>query len=287
MAKRTGIMLAYGFDERRLTRFHKPYLLQPKLEGDRRRAVLDSSMKHYHLLTSSAAISKATPCINEELDQRFLKARIELDGEAYNHGMPHELIHGIASRTVLLHEEHNLLEFHIFDIVSQKDQHFRLLTLKAMELQGYFDSPHLVRVPYKEATCLEEVIEYYEEQVEAGYEGIIIRDPRAPYVRRKAVTMMKAKPSVSDDFEVIGYKQEYDINGQPKESLGAITCRTDDGEEFDCGSGFKRNTGKAQHQREFLWRIRQDLIGRRAKIRFQSYTTARKVPKMLRFVDWV
>ena len=41
MGKRTGIMLCYPFEEKRLNKWNPPYIIQPKLDGERCRAVYD------------------------------------------------------------------------------------------------------------------------------------------------------------------------------------------------------------------------------------------------------
>jgi hypothetical protein len=38
---RTGIMLCYPFEEKRLNKWGNKFLLQPKLDGDRCRAIFD------------------------------------------------------------------------------------------------------------------------------------------------------------------------------------------------------------------------------------------------------
>ena len=43
--KRKGIMLCYPFEEKRLNKWAPPYLVQPKLDGERMRAILDTEGK--------------------------------------------------------------------------------------------------------------------------------------------------------------------------------------------------------------------------------------------------
>ena len=45
MAKREGIMLAYPFDRKRLDKYTSPLIIQPKLNGDRCRAVIDAQVR--------------------------------------------------------------------------------------------------------------------------------------------------------------------------------------------------------------------------------------------------
>ena len=103
MAKRQGIQLCYPFEEKRLEKWEPPYLVQPKLDGERCRAecwveTRDDSKLDWFLKSSEQNIFNSVPHINKAIkDQRILR-NMELDGELYLHGMNFSDIHSIQLR---------------------------------------------------------------------------------------------------------------------------------------------------------------------------------------------
>jgi ATP-dependent DNA ligase len=84
---------------------------------------------------------------------------------------------------------------------------------------------------------------------------------------------MKFKPRKSDTYEIIGFKEEISLKGEPKGSLGALICWDDMHTRFDVGSGFTRA------EREYLWEIRATLPGKRVTVKYQHLTPGRRVPR--------
>jgi len=279
---RTGIMTPYGFTEKRFHKYNKPCFVQPKVEGDRLRVPFSIKDGVPLLLSSGGKVKVSVPHIEKILKEKgsFLKG-MELDGELYVHGMPHEIIRSIVSPTVMLHPDHEQMEYHIFDLIHEQwPQRVRFYRLQALDLFP------LILVPTWPVYTLDELTKRYEQCLEQGYEGVIIRDPEAPYERGKKTTkatcIMKLKPSEIGIYEVTAFVEEVSITGEPKGALGSLQLIDQRGEFFYVGSGFKRP------EREHLWSIREDIPGRLAEIRYQALTKDRKVPKMQsfkRFVD--
>ena len=270
---RSGIMLCYPFEEKRLLKWTPPYIIQPKLDGERCRYVRygDSSM----LLSSEENITYGVPHIKDFLDS-FPNLNYELDGELYAHGMYHEQIHSIVSREKTLHENYQVIKFHVFDVVVDLPQHKRIELLNKIEAELYHDAKarFCIRfVPYYIANNLEDVMRCYEHILEEGYEGIIVREFTSPYIRRRSPMIMKFKPKKSDEYLITGYVEEVSIKGEPKGTLGALICVGDDGTYFKVGTGFTRD------DRERLWAIRDSLLGKSVEISYQHLTHAYNVPR--------
>lgn len=272
MSKRTGIMLATMFTEKLFNKMQKPVFVQPKIEGDRLRAVCSEG--EIQLLSSGAKERISIPHIADELDRLGFK-NCELDGEVYVHGMKHSEIRSIVSRTVNLHSDYSKMEYHVFDIVNGDRQWKRV-----SELNWSFetvDSDTIKIIPSASITHIEDLQKYYEWYLDLGYEGIIIRDRNALYTRRKCTTLLKLKPRVSETFEIVGYNEEHDLEGTPKGTFGSFICKTSEGQLFNAGSG------PTKYQRYLLWKHRDHFVNTLhiIKIRFQAYTKLRKVPKLL------
>jgi DNA ligase-1 len=275
MAKRAGILLCYPFEEKRLAKWAPPYIVQPKLDGERCRAVYDIDLG-WQLVSSELNVFNSVPHINQALELSNIPHDIELDGELYVHGMSFEGVHSIVSRTVNLHEAYKQMQFHIFDTVDLTlPQWERFKVLMALPKLR----PGLRIVPMHTAENLDGIMKAYDEILELGYEGIIIRHIDAPYIRRRSTFVMKFKPKKEDYYEVIGWKQMVDKNGHPKEMLGALICKGDDGTEFSVGSGMN-DAFRIEN-----WPDPEHLIGMVAKVQYQHITSGKNVPRFPVFVE--
>ena len=266
--KRTGIMLCYPFEEKRLAKWEPPYIVQPKLDGERCRLLNDGHT--ILLLSSTEEIITSVPHINK-LAARDLPSG-EFDGELYVHGWTFEEIHSVVSRSVNLHPTHYEIEYHIFDYVSADPQFERTLALRELDERLSKTSPFYV-VPSYLAHDLDDVMLARNAFVTQGYEGIIVRHATAPYVRKRSTGMMKFKPKKSDAYLIVGTIEERDKYGNPKDRLGALVCRGDDGTEFRVGSGF------TAAQRVELWRNPEALHGLFVKVEYQALTPGRGCPR--------
>jgi len=260
-------MLAYPFEEKRLDKWPKPWLVQPKLDGDRCRAVFNREGE-VTLLSSEENIITSVPHIVEALENMGLRD-LELDGELYSHGVSHQTIHGTVARTVNLHPEHEQIQYHIFDFVSDKAQIDR-----SMELRSNIKDTEFIKVVRTEvAETIDQVLDKLTRFSEDGYEGVIVRNIAYPYMRKRSTGMMKWKPRKSDYYMIVGYEEEISIHGEPKGSLGALWLSSD-GERFKVGSG----SFLTKERRQDLWQVRDSLINKIAYVKYQ-HLTDRHVPR--------
>lgn len=263
-----GIMKCYPFEEKRLAKWEPPYIVQPKYDGIRCRA-LPLENGDFLLLSSEENPIFSVPHINKACNDQL--PRIEFDGELYSHGMSFEQITSITSRTVNLHYLHEMIRYHIFDIVEEGHQASRLshLTKTPLKLP-------LQQAPFWICESLDDIMRVYDQLIKDGYEGIIVRHFEAPYERKRSTWVMKFKPKKEDSYEIVGTQEEISVAGQPKGSLGALVLRSGDGQVFSVGTGF------TQEQRQKLWEV--PLIGKIAKVKYQ-HLTDRKVPRFPVFVE--
>lgn len=274
---RTGIMLCYPFEEKRLSRWTPPYLVQPKLDGERCRLLrLESGITI--LLSSEENIFYSVPHINKTADS--LPIGIELDGELYCHGLSFEDIHSRVSRTVNLHPQHDEIEFHCFDIIAGDSQLERTLHLNK-EKSGWFSFQYLKLVPTVICETFEDVMRTYDAYIEMGYEGIIVREVGAPYVRRRINTIMKFKPKKKDIYTIAAVNEEIAQDGTPKGIVGSLSCTSDEGTVFNAPKG----RGMTTEKRKELWRLRHMLIGKDVVIQYQNIISGSGKPKFGMFID--
>ena len=274
--KREGVQLAYPFEEKRLMKWSPPYIVQPKLDGIRCRAVrLENG---YVLFSSTEEVIFSVPHILDYLNN-YHYLDVELDGELYVHGWSFEDIYSVTSRTTNLHLAHSQVQFHIFDIVLE-DTPQMIRSVELNSLAQRFEKTDVIQiVPHAICETFQDILNCYQEYLNMGYEGIIVRHTDAPYMRKRSTYMMKFKPTKTDTYQIVGYKQEVDKNGFPKDRLGALICTSDDGTEFSVGSGF------TDQQRHELWLDKESLPGYNCTIEYQHLTPGRKCPRFPIFVS--
>ena len=119
--------------------------------------------------------------------------------------------------------------------------------------------------------------------IEGGYEGIMIKDPSAPYECKRSHAWLKLKPFIEVSLEVQGVEEG---TGRNEGRLGALICSGDDGGRFiqvNCGSGFTDN------DRADYWTNRNTLFGAVVEVRAdaitqnQDGTYSLRFPRFLRF----
>jgi len=211
-----------------------------------------------------------------------LTGPIELDGELYHKGYTFEQIHSIVGRTVNLSADHEAIQLWLFDLVNEALPQWE--RLKILGRVKSLASPDEVQfVPTKLVESFEEILRAYDEFIEAGYEGIIVRHVDATYVRRRSLFMLKFKPKKEDTYRIIGFAQMVDKYGVPKEMLGSLKCVSNEGEdEFYVGSGMDDNF------RRSYWpaSIAATLVGKFVRVKYQHITSGR-VPRFPVFVEIV
>jgi ATP-dependent DNA ligase len=261
-------MKAYPFTEERLAKWEPPYIVQPKYDGVRCRAIpiAGASGESCLLLSSEENIIYSVPHLNHIIGGLGLKA--ELDGELYCHGMSFEEIISITSRTINLHPDYQRIQFHCFDIVNNQPQMKRSLIIE--NLRGI--NPHLVISPFWLCTDLDDVKRTYDKVISLGYEGIIVRHQMAPYEIKRSLYVMKFKPKKFDTYKIVGWNEEISKDGTPKGRIGSLIMASQTGDEFAVSAGLDDNK-KAE-----LWIVREQLAGREAIVHYQHLTN-RKIPK--------
>jgi ATP-dependent DNA ligase len=267
---RQDIMLCYPFEERRLLepkfKWTFPVIVQPKLDGERCRALCADG--NISLVSSQLNFFRSVPHIIDALRDMDLGV-VELDGELYHHGMDFPSIHSIVSRTAEnLHPSRRDIELHVFDMVrTDTRQAERLVDLFAL-LNAYLaDYPQIKLVESRVANSLPEIMEIFNEYISKGYEGIIVRDPGAIYVRKRSNRILKFKPKKVDHYIITAVNEAVSGEGSAKEMVGSFTCRDYEGNIFGVGAG-----NLSHERRKFYWEHREMLIGKTCVVQYQHLT---------------
>jgi len=144
--------------------------------------------------------------------------------------------------------------------------------------------PHIM-VDLDTAEGKDQLMRYAKDQVNAGFEGIMIKNMGAPYECKRNTFWMKWKPTITVDLEVIGVEEG---TGRNAGRLGALVCSgVDDGKfiTVNVGSGF------SDGDRDDYWTNRNFIIGRTCEIlcdvitQNQDGTYSLRFPRFIRFRD--
>jgi len=144
--------------------------------------------------------------------------------------------------------------------------------------------PHIM-VDLDTAAGKDQLERYAKDNVNAGFEGIMIKEMEAPYVCKRSTDWMKWKPTLTVDLEVVGVEEG---TGRNLGRLGALVCHgIDDGKEItvNVGSGF------SDSDRDDYWINRNLVIGRTAEVlcdvitQNQDGTYSLRFPRFVRFRD--
>ena len=188
--------------------------------------------------------------------------------------------------------------FNIFDIVPLQDfrnGHYNAQLRKRIALLDAMRSvvdimpnvellPHIM-VNLDTSAGKDQLDRYAKDNVNAGFEGIMIKELEAPYVCKRSTDWMKWKPTLTVDLEVVGVEEG---TGRNLGRLGALVCHgIDDGKEItvNVGSGF------SDTDRDDYWTNRNLVIGRTAEVlcdvitQNQDGTYSLRFPRFVRFRD--
>ena len=109
------------------------------------------------------------------------------------------------------------------------------------------------------------------------YEGIMIKDPLAPYECKRSANWLKLKPIISVDLTIVGVEEG---TGKNLNRLGALVCEGMDNGKFiqvNVGSGF------SDLDREVFWANQDQLIGQIVEVYSDAVTKNQNDTYSLRF----
>lgn len=172
-------------------------------------------------------------------------------------------------------------------------------------LKSYIDEIGPARVllhEQEEVNTLDELFEYEETCLMEGYEGLILRDPNAPYKMGRSTVregyLLKLKRFQDAEAEVIGFEERMrngnisttnELGRTSRSShkagkigrgdLGALLLRNSEGVEFACGTGF------SDAERSEIWTNKDRYLGCLAKYKFFPIGV-KEAPRHPVFLGW-
>jgi DNA ligase-1 len=136
--------------------------------------------------------------------------------------------------------------------------------------------PHII-VDLDTAEGKDQLMRYAKDQVNAGFEGIMIKDVGAPYECKRNTFWMKWKPVCDYDLTVVGIELG---TGKNKGRMGALVCEgEDDGKHIIVNVG----SGYTDEERQSYWDNKDAVIGRTAVVMADAITKNQDGSYSLRF----
>ncbi len=253
-------MLAHECTDKNKLRF--PLLVTPKLDGIR------------CLKINGVAVSRTFKPIR----QQFIAQTIEfycpwnVDGEII---IPGKKFNEISSIVMTNSDEVVEFQYWIFDYVkdaASKKYCDRIIDLMDMPVMD--NGKFIVKLIPVCINNLQELDQYEEQCIQEGYEGICIRSPTGPYKfgrsTEKEQYLLKIKRFKDREAIVLGYEEAISVEGDPKDTLGAIYVKDyEEGWEFKIGTGFDGTI------RSEIWNNKEKYLGAIIKYKYQPHGVER------------
>ncbi len=251
-----------------LNKLKFPLLASAKLDGVRA------------VVRDGVVYSRSNKPIPNEWVQRMLGRYEHYDGELIVGEPTSKSCYRDTVSHVMSHDKLNFdLRFYVFDHVQNLAAPYidRLKHVKAKIMQTYIHDQHVVH-------CLDTLLNLEESYLADGYEGLILRDPNAPYKRGRSTMkegyLLKLKRFVDAEATVIGFEERmhngnvaetnelgrtkrssHQANKSGRGDLGALVVRMD-GVQFNIGTGFD------DAERATIWDNQADYLNRLVKFKF-------------------
>ena len=273
-------------------------LLEPKLDGVRVVTIINAENKTASMYTRNGKelenFSHITKAIEANIE--LFERSIVLDGEMVSSSFQ-ALMKQVHRKSDVQSKDARLMLFDILPLSEfQKGKSVlgqRRRSNLVRSMKPVFDKIGSIDViPQKEVDLSSYVGElefkqYNKDAIEAGFEGIMIKDVDAIYESKRSVSWLKQKPFIEVSLEVTNVEEG---TGKNEGKLGALVCSgVDDGKTIvvNVGSGFTDDL------RSDFWNSRDSLPGQIVEVRAdavtqnQDGTYSLRFPRFLRFRGFV
>ena len=269
-------MLATDAD---LTKLVFPLLASAKLDGVRA------------VVRDGVVYSRSNKPIPNRAVQEIFSKYTHFDGELICGDPTSKSCYRDTVSVVMSHDKQaGDIGYYVFDHVQRPVATYSQ-RLAALCTKTYSSADNVILHSQELFTTLEAVLEYEEECLEAGYEGLILRSPAAPYkMGRSTVSegyLLKLKRFADDEATIIGFEERMENTNEKttnelgrshrsshqagkvgRNDLGALLLRTAQGIEFACGTGFN------DEERKQIWDSRATLLG--SLVKYKHFTVGAK-----------
>lgn len=260
-------MLAHSY-EKQADKITFPAAVQPKLDGHRCIATVgaDGSVT---LWSRTQKLITGVPHISAALETLGLTEGTVLDGELYNHAYRNEF----EQLTSLIRQKtpkdgHEAVQYHVYDVPSMPEAPFsdRASFLAEVITDDVRDAVRVVETQAVEDEA--EMREWMSTWLDAGYEGLMIRNTASPYKNGRSRDLQKVK--TFDDAEYTIIKVEEGVGRMAGRAI--FVCAAVNGEEFRC-----KMAGPLDALTE-IWDSKDEYVGKTLTVQYQGLS-ANGIPR--------
>ncbi len=254
-------MLADKWEDRK-DKIEYPIYSQPKLDGIRCIVTKDGMWSRNGKPIISA------PHIKESLNDVFKHyPNLILDGELYADKFANDfnaivsLVKKTKPTTDDLKQSAKYIEYHVYDIPSVDDVFsVRGIDLDKLMLDFNFDC--VKRVETHVVNNEDEVVQWYEDYIERGYEGQMLRTD-GKYENKRSKNLLKHKSFIDEEFTIIDIVEG---EGNRTGTAGYFVFETAEGKPF------KSNVKGTWEETAKMLKDRKKLIGKEATVKYFNLT---------------
>jgi DNA ligase 1 len=264
-------------------------LVEPKLDGVRVLTVVDYESRTVTMYTRNGKELVNFPHIvkafEDNLDN-FARSYV-FDGEVVSKSFQ-DLMTQVHRKSDVHADDARLMLFDIIPLVEFKrgesvmGQRRRSLFLKENFSKIFADAGCIDIIAQREFdldvfTDEIEFKDYNRDIVNAGYEGIMIKDPNGKWEGKRSTAWLKQKPFIEVSLAVAAVEEG---TGRNQGRLGALICEgQDDGKQITVNVG----SGLTDAQRKEFWMDTEALIGQVVEVRADAVTQNQDGSYSLRF----
>jgi len=191
----------------------------------------------------------------------------EIDGELWSKRGDFENISSIV-RDKIPTEKWKEITYNIFEVPNQKGNLFERLS-KVKPYQNRI----IKIIPQIKIKDKKELKQFLIKIEKKGGEGVVVRDPNAPYIAKRTSKALKVKSFKDKECKVLSYNIGH---GKYKGLMGSINCIMDNNISFKIGSGFNLEERKNPPPIGSIITFKYKEITKYGKPRFPIFLRVRK-----------
>jgi DNA ligase-1 len=224
-------------------------LLEPKLDGVRALLVIDADAKTATIYSRNGKILENFGHITKGIEDNIelFDRSVVIDGEVVSTSFQ-ALMKQVHRKSDADASDARLMAFDILPLseflkgkstLGQRRRSNLLRSMKTvLDKVGSIDIIPQLEVDLDTAVGEIQFKQYNKDAIDTGFEGIMIKDPDAPYVCKRHVAWLKQKPFIEVSLTIVGIEPG---TGKNEGKMGAAICEgTDDGKfiRVNVGSGW-------------------------------------------------
>ncbi|QPI03935.1 DNA ligase [Campylobacter concisus] len=173
--------------------------------------------------------------------------KFALDGELYAKELKFEEIQATVMDKLPDEKAWNRLKFHVFDVPEASGGLLTRLEVLAKFLKNE-PNQNLIIIKQIKMRDNAQFLKFTEDIIVKGGEGAVVREPNAPYERKRSKNALKFKKSTDAECEVVSINKG---SGKYANLAGSLTCRALGGKDGEpkAGTIFKIGSGLSDEQR--------------------------------------